>query len=183
MPHQVTIFSIRRFPRPAKIHPIRPIRVPFSYTSNQSMKNIITILLLTFSIQIGLSQACGTYRINYVGKVINNTAEIQSIKLPTVRFLHGFDEPAFVEIDFDNGKIDKELFSPLTSALYDDPNRYLELYRNKRDSLPVVFGVKKNDKEQEITIEIPWENIELKRIEDEEFGYLFQLNLKEIKIE
>ena len=74
--------------------------------------------------------------------------------------------------------------SHLTSNLYKSPKRYLEIYQNNLKSIPVVLSIKKKDlpKKEDIKIEIPWEEVEITRVDDKKFGNLFQIDLKKIKI-
>ncbi len=144
------------------------------------------MLILT---QLGFSQSCGIYRIIYVGEIQSESLEISTIKLPRIELLHGYEkfksEYAFVEINLEKRKFKLELTSHLTSDLYDNPIRYWEMYKNKRKSIPIILSIKNKtlNKIKEIIIEIPWEEVEISKVNEEEFGNFFQINLKEIKIQ
>jgi len=146
------------------------------------------MLVAGLTIQIGYGQACGIYRIKYTAFIqSNNNAEVVQVKLPSISFLHGYEktgsERAFIVSDVVKNKIEVEIRSPLTSYLSNDASIYLELYREKNEALPIILIVLKENIRQELTITLSWDQIEMKKIEDDRFGNLFELNLNEIKVE
>jgi hypothetical protein len=151
------------------------------------MKSLIAIFLLMITAQMGFGQACGIYRVKYVGEIVSENVEIIKVKLPTIPFLHekkGSDlESKFVELKTNGNHIEKEVSSHITSKLYSKADTYLKLYQSKREKLPIKFVILEEGKETEITIELYWDEIEIREIEDEGFGRLFEINLKEIKVE
>lgn len=74
-------------------------------------------------IHTSFSQACGIYRIKYVGKIESKTHKIKKIKLPSIMFLHNAvdrnENVAFIEVDINGDEINKETASHLTSHLSD----------------------------------------------------------------
>ncbi|GAA3642775.1 hypothetical protein [Flavivirga jejuensis] len=150
------------------------------------MKRIFILLVLSLSIQYSFGQACGIYRIKYVGKINSESIKIEKIKLPTIEFLHGLEEEnsekGFIEIKPIENRIDIKLGSHLTSHLYKKSESLFKLYKAKRENIPIVITVIKNGKNKEIRIELTWDNIQISKIDDDKFGNLFELNLNEINI-
>lgn len=138
------------------------------------------------SIQTVYSQACGIYRIKYVGQIKSNELEVTSIKLPTTMYLHGLEKRkskrAFFEYSLENDSINIEMHSHLSCHIHGNPNLYLELYLSKHKSLSIILVGRKNDEEIEIPIELEWKNIKMTKIEDDGFGYLMEINLSKIEI-
>ncbi len=150
------------------------------------MKRIFILLILSLTIQYSFGQACGIYRIKYVGKINSESIKIEKIKLPTIEFLHGLEEEnsekGFIEIKPIENGIDIELASHLTSHLYGKSENLLKLYKEKKENIPIVITVIENGKTKEIRIELTWNNIQISKLDDDKFGNLFELNLKEINI-
>lgn len=150
-------------------------------------KYIFTILTLIIFIHTSFSQACGIYRIKYVGKIESKTHKIEKIKLPSIMFLHNVidrnENGGFIEVEINGDKINKEIVSHLTSHLYDNSNKLIEFYNSSRDNILIVFIVSENGNDKEISKELNWDDIEIKIVEDEGFGNLFELNLKEVKLD
>lgn len=121
-------------------------------------KNIFTILTLMLFIHTSFSQACGIYRIKYVGKIEFKTHKIEKIKLPSIMFLHNVvdrnENVAFIEVDINEDNINKEISSHLTSHLYDNSNKLLEFYKNSRDNLLIVFTINEDGNYREIFKEL-----------------------------
>ena len=150
------------------------------------MKRIFILLILSLTIQSSFGQACGIYRINYVGNIKSESLKIEKVKLPTIEFLHGLEnensEKGFIEIESIANGIDIELSSHLTSHLYEKAENLLKLYKTKRKNIPLFITVIDNGKKREIKIELNWNDVQIKKLEDEKFGNLFELNLNEINI-
>ncbi|WP_298425524.1 hypothetical protein [uncultured Kordia sp.] len=150
------------------------------------MKRIFILLILSLTIQYSFGQACGIYRIKYVGKINSESIKIEKIKLPTIEFLHGLEEEnserGFIEIKPIENEIDIELASHLTSHLYGKSENLLKLYKEKKENIPIVITVIENGKTKEIRIELTWNNIQISKLDNDKFGNLFELNLKEINI-
>ena len=150
------------------------------------MKRIFILLILSFTIQSSFGQACGIYRIKYIGKIDSASIRIEKIYLPTIEFLHGLEEEnlekGFIEINPIENGIDIELGSHLTSHLYDKSENLLKLYKTKRENIPIIITVIEKGKNKEIRVELTWDNIQISKLEDDKFGNLFELNLNEINI-
>tara|TARA_R100000935_G_C2708216_1_gene113009 strand:- start:95 stop:550 length:456 start_codon:yes stop_codon:yes gene_type:complete len=148
------------------------------------LRNLILILILAFSAQKISAQACGIYRINYVGEFVTQTESIKKIKLPTIMYLHNLEkedsELAFVETDLIEGKIDAKIRSQLTSHLYSKAEYLKEFYKSKRKGFPIILFLKNNGKTTEKIIEISWDKAELKMVDDDGFGDLFQIDLGKV---
>ena len=150
------------------------------------MNRIFILLILSLTIQSSFGQACGIYRIKYVGNIKSESLKIEKIKLPTIEFLHGLEErnsgKGFIEIKLSENKIDIEIGSHLTSHLYEEAESLLKLYKTKRVNIPIFITVIENGKNKEIQIELTWNDVKIKKLEDQKFGNLFELNLNEINI-
>ncbi len=151
------------------------------------MKRIFILLILSLTIQYSFGQACGIYRIKYVGKIKSESLKIEKVKLPTIEFLHGLEneytEKSFIEIELNNYQIDSELGSHLTSHLYGKAENLLTFYKTKRENIPLIIIVIENGTKREIRKELTWNNIEISKLEDDKFGNLFELNLNEINVD
>ena len=149
------------------------------------MRRVFIPLIFSFMIQCSFGQACGIYRIKYIGNIKSESLQVENVKLPTIEYLHGLEEEnsekAFVEIKPIDNEIDIELVSGLTSHLY-DLEGLLKFYKAKRNSIPVMILVTQNGQNKEIRIDLTWNNIQIKGQKDEKFGNLFELNLNEIRI-
>ena len=149
------------------------------------MKKTIILILLSLSIQYSFGQACGKYRLKYIGEINVDSAEIISIELPTTMYLQGIEEKnsdyAFIEVEPKNKKIDFEVYSHLTSVFTKKEN-LLRVYEKETDVIPIIIRIKRNGKIIEIIKEIVWKDVEMKVVEDDKFGTLFELNLREIEI-
>ncbi len=148
------------------------------------MRILSAVIVLCLATQISFGQACGKYFLKYVGTIKCDSIEVKSIKLPTIMFLHGLrkqkSDYAFIEINPNDNQIECCISSHLTSV-FTDEFFLLELYKRKRPSLPIIITL--NNEEKEITKEISWENIKMRKIEDDKYGIFFELDLKEIVIE
>tara|TARA_A100000171_G_C2022905_1_gene91976 strand:- start:96 stop:551 length:456 start_codon:yes stop_codon:yes gene_type:complete len=151
------------------------------------MKRLFILTILFLTIQYSFGQSCGIYRINYVGSIKSEALKIEKIKVPTIMFLHGLEnensELGFSEIDLTTNDIDIQLRSNLTSNLYENAEDLLKLYKTKRENIPIIIVASKNGNKKEIRKELTWNDIQIHKISDEEFGNLFELNLNQISIE
>lgn len=147
------------------------------------MKRIFIIIILNLIVQSSFGQACGKYRLKYVGEISADSFDIKTVKLPTTMYLHGFEklnsEMSFIEISPKENTIDITTYSHLTSV-FTEKEALLKLYKNKTSSIPIIITIIKEGKEQKVIKEISWNNIEMKTIEDDKFGTLFEINLKTI---
>lgn len=138
------------------------------------------------AIQHSFAQACGIYRIKYVGQVINEDIDILRAKLPTISFLHGKegDNIAFANTEsfLKNNTIECEVSSPMTSTLFDRGSSYKKFYTSISPNISIIFVVRTKEGKQEIIHKIPWEEINIHRISDPGFGGLFEVNLGKIDL-
>jgi len=150
------------------------------------MKRIIALIILMLTIQYSFGQACGVYRIKYVGNIESKSLKVEKIKLPTIEYLHGLEgessEKGYVEIDLESNGIEIQLGSHLTSHLYDKPESLLKLYMEKRENIPIIITAIENGISREIEMEINWSDIQITKLEDENFGNFFKLDLKRINL-
>ncbi len=149
------------------------------------MKNLVIILVLTLTSHFSSGQACGIYRIRYVGALTSGTHSLLSIQLPATFYLHRFEneksELSFVSTKLIDGKFNLELKSHLTTP-YSDKKALIEFYKSKSRSLKIGVTVLDNGIKKDIFLEVKWEDILVSIIEDEKFGTLFEFRLKEIAI-
>jgi len=147
------------------------------------MRTLITLLILISSAQITFGQACGKYRINYVGEIVSESINVIKIKLPSTFYLHSnrLEEKKldFFEIELENDKFNIEIYSHLTS-IYSSIERLKAVYQSKREGIPITLISENNGVIEETKTEISWEDIDIKIIDDDGFGTLFQLDLGEI---
>ncbi len=150
------------------------------------MKRIFILLILSLTIQNSFGQACGIYRIKYIGNIKSESLKVEKIKLPTIQFLHGLEdensEIGFIEIAPIANEIDVELGSHLISHLYSESEYLLKFYKSNRENIPIIIITKKNGLLQEIRREVSWDNIQITVLKDDNFGKIFELNLSEIEI-
>jgi hypothetical protein len=150
------------------------------------MKQILTVILFTLSVQLANGQACGIYRIKYVGIVTSQEKQIVGVCVPTTMFLEGFEKRnsklSFIDDSLSvNGSYDIEISSHITTP-YSNTTHLLDLYKKKSKKfiLKVLFLERKVLKEK--FIEIDWQDIVVSIIEDDKFGTLFKFNIKELLI-
>jgi len=150
------------------------------------MKRVFILLILSFTIQYSFGQACGIYSVKYVGNIKSESLKVKKIKFPTIEFLHGLEENnserGFIEIKPFVNEINIEIGSHLTSQLFEKAENLLKFYKAKRENIPILVTVIENGKNKEIQIELAWKDIQIKKLEDENFGSLFELNLNEINV-
>lgn len=150
------------------------------------MRRLLILMVLSLAFQYSFGQACGLYRIKYVGKVKSDSLQIENIKLPSIQFLHGLEDEkselgSYTSIP-NTGEIDVEIGSHTTSHLYDKSEDLLNFYRRNREGIPIVITVIKLGKSEEIRVDLTWDNIQINKLEDQSFGNLFELNLNVINI-
>ncbi|WP_157814148.1 hypothetical protein [Olleya sp. Bg11-27] len=121
-----------------------------------------------------------------MGNIKAKALKIETIKLPTIAFLHGLEEEnsdrGSIEIVQNTNNIAIELPSPLTSHLYSKAENLINLYKLNRQNIPIVITVIANGKSKKIRIELSWDTIQINKLEDDHFGNLFEVNLNEITI-
>ena len=152
----------------------------------EPFKSFFVLVIVLAACGTASGQACGKYRLKYIGHISPNDYQVIQIKLPTTRLLHGYvteDDPsAFITLDNqENDSINFQIASHLTSELYGNPNRYLELYRKVRIVFPLKLVIRTSNREKEKTIHIPWDKVVFNSIDDEGLGNLIQMDLGEIE--
>jgi hypothetical protein len=149
------------------------------------MKRLTIVTLLYLAPQFAFAQACGIYRIEYVGNVTSKTDEIIKVYLPTTMFLHAIEKEtsrlAFVDTKLENGSFKIEISSHLTTP-YDDIDALLEYYMKQSGKFKMKVSYLVNNSLTKESIEIDWKNIGVTIVEDGEFGTLFRFNLGDISI-
>lgn len=147
------------------------------------MKNLILILLFIFSARTSFGQACGIYRINYVGQIVSNSNNIIKIKLPNTFYLHSKETEDskldFLTSELDEGNFNIEIRSHLTS-IYSNSQKLKETYKSKRSSIPIILILENNGQLTEKIIIIDWNQVEISIINDEKLGNLFKVDLGKI---
>ena len=149
------------------------------------MKQLLTLTLLFFAYQFAHGQACGIYRIKYVGNIISTDKQIEKVYLPNTMLLHLVEkeksEKAFVETTLTNGAFKIEICSHLTTP-FNSIEQLISFYKKQSDKLKMKVSYLENDLLKEKNIEIDWDKIEVSIIEDEKFGTLFKFSFKDITI-
>jgi hypothetical protein len=89
------------------------------------MKRLLIMTLFCLASQFSYGQACGIYRIEYVGNIAPTDRGNVKIYLPTTMFLHGVEkeksEIAFIDTTLTNSLFKIEIGSHLTTS-YSDIN-------------------------------------------------------------
>lgn len=149
------------------------------------MKRLLALILFYLAFQSAFGQACGIYRIEYVGNIAATSKKIVKVYLPTTMFLHGVEkeksERAYRETTLKNGWFKIEISSHLTTP-YSDINKLLSFYKNQSDKFMMKVSYSENNSLKERTIGYDWNKIEVSVIEDGSFGTLFRFVLKDISI-
>lgn len=151
------------------------------------MKKLVCLIFVLLTTQNSFAQACGVYSINYIGKISSDfTFTVEKIKLPTIFYLGDFDEENsekdFIEITLLTDEINIKLSSPLTSYLFKEADDLLKFYKKNHSKIPITIIGIQNGHRKEVTIELTWDDIQMRKINHDDFGNLFELNLNEILI-
>ncbi len=149
------------------------------------MKRLLVLTIFYLVSQLAYGQACGIYRIEYVGNTGTTSKKITKVFLPNTMFLHGFEtensEQAFVETTLTNGAFNIKIGSHLTTP-YNDLNQLLSFYKEKSDKFRMKVSYLENGSLKEMKLEMDWNKIEVSIIEDGGFGTLFRFRLNDISI-
>jgi hypothetical protein len=149
------------------------------------MKRLLILTFFILSVHFMFGQACGIYRIEYVGDFASINKEIVTVYLPTTMFLHGLENEksdlAFVDTNLTEGLLQIEIRSHLTIP-YNNIDQLISFYRSQSDMFPMKISYIENGAVKETKIEIDWKKIEVTIIEDGKFGTLFRFKIKEISI-
>ncbi len=129
------------------------------------MKLILAIILVGINVQMSFGQACGVYKLKYIGEIHeNNNLVLTKIKLPTTAFLHGLEkeesERSFQIYELKNKKIDYLMYSHLSCHVTSTADWLFEFYKTNIEDIPIILiGVSTENKEVEIKINISFDQI------------------------
>lgn len=149
------------------------------------MKRLLMLTFFYLTCHVAFGQACGIYRIEYVGTISSNSNEVVRVYLPNTVLLHGLKnekfERSFIDTNLTNGNFSVKIGSHLTTP-YNKVDHLLSFYKAKLDKFKMKVSYKEDNLIKEKVLEIDWNNIEVSIIDDGKFGTLFRFNLKEIRI-
>jgi hypothetical protein len=149
------------------------------------MKRILSMTLFYLASQFSYGQACGIYRIEYVGNIAATNKEFVKVSFPSIKFLHGVEkensELAFINTTLTNSLFKVEICSDLTTP-YTNINKLLSFYRKQSDKFKMKISYLENGSLKDAKIAIEWDKIEVSVVEDGKFGTLFRFTLKDISI-
>lgn len=131
---------------------------------NNIMRILLAILFFSFSLQMSFGQACGIYKLKYVGEITSDSLTLVEVKLPTTAFLHGLEEKnadnAFRKFEISINTFDILTFSHLSCHVTASPKQLIEMYHKNRKYIPVIMVLVNLENFQvEKTINIPMEKI------------------------
>jgi hypothetical protein len=86
----------------------------------------------------------------------------------------------FAQVEPIGNKIELQLSSEFLTS-YLDAQMLKQIYKSRSETLPIKLLLSKKGIIEERMIDLDWNSIEIKKIEDTSVG-LFEINLKEIKI-
>jgi hypothetical protein len=149
------------------------------------MKRLITLLTLSLFANLAFGQACGIYRIKYIGSVVSTEYRVVKIHLPTTMYLHGLQKKntkfAFIDTTLVEGTFQIEIGSHLTTP-YNDTTQLLTFYKTQNKKFKLKVTYLDNQILKEKFLEIDWDNIKISIIKDNQFGTLFEFNLGILKL-
>jgi len=149
------------------------------------MKRLLIVILFYWISQSVYGQACGIYRIEYVGNISSTVREVEKVYLPTTMFLHKVEDDkskkAFIDTTLTNGLFRLQIASHLTTP-YNNVDQLLSYFKTQSDKFIMKVSYWENSSLKEATIEIDWNKIAISIIEDGKFGTLFKFTLKSISI-
>lgn len=149
------------------------------------MKRLLTLTLFYLTCQFAYGQACGIYRIEYVGNIVTTDKKIVKVYLPTTMLLHGVkkekSERAFIDTTLKNGAFKIEIGSHLTTP-YNSIDQLISFYKQQSHKFKLKISYLENGLSKEKTIEIDWDKIEVSIIKDGNFGTLFIFSFKDLVV-
>lgn len=149
------------------------------------MKRLLILTLLYLTSQFSYGQACGIYRIEYVGNITATNKRDVKVYLPTTMLLHRVEKEkskrAFIDTAFTNGPFKIEIGSHLTTP-YNNIDQLLSFYKKQSEKFKIKVSYSENNSLRERIIGIDWNKIEVSIIEDGKFGTLFRFAFKDISI-
>jgi len=149
------------------------------------MKRLLILTLFYLASHFAYGQACGIYRIEYVGNIEPTSRQIVKVYLPTTMFLHGIEKEkskrAFIDTTLKNSVFKFEIVSHMTTP-YNDITQLISFYKKQSNKFKMKISYLENGSLKETKIEIDWNKIEVSVVEDGKFGTLFRFRLKDIII-
>lgn len=129
------------------------------------LKSILSFIFIICLTQTIKSQACGVYKLKYVGKIKSKETSKIKIKLPNTFFYHAYSEKINVEeywsfnfFTIKNEKIDFTIISHLGS-LYTS-KKLIELYKKSRDFIPIlIISINEKGKEERFIKKISYDQL------------------------
>ncbi len=147
------------------------------------MKKLFAFLIFTLLLHSAFGQACGIYRIRYIGFVTSEKGTISSIEFPTTQFLSGLEkissESAFVEAQLYDREFELDIKSHLGTP-YSDVESLMKFYKSKSPVFKMKAVVYDGSVKQELIVDINWNEIEVTLIDDGNPGAMFEFRFKEI---
>ncbi len=106
------------------------------------MKTLLTVIIIIYSIQTSIAQACGVYELKYIGSIESDSKTELKIRLPTTFFFHASDKKnkmlsSSYNHKLTGSKIESTITSHLTSIYTSD--QLIKLYKSNRDFIPILI--------------------------------------------
>ncbi len=152
------------------------------------MKKLFLLFSLLLFSHLAFAQSSGRYLLKYTGKITANDFKILYIKLPSTSFLHGASDKSsefnFIDTNLKKGKFELDVISSMTSHLYNSAEKYLDLYKQKHEvfELHLIVKLEGKEKEEEQVIDIEWDKVEIKKVEEPNKKSYLLIDLKEVKL-
>ncbi|MCP4460246.1 MAG: hypothetical protein GY816_19815 [Cytophagales bacterium] len=144
------------------------------------MKQLLFLTFFYLSFLSSFGQACGKYRIKYLG-TIQSEIRVKKVKLLSIFFRHGVGEK-MIELLPEGKVFEIDLLSHLTSHHFSEPYDLLEFNKQHAGYFPITLTIIEAGQERNIRVKPSWDDIEITLKEDEGFGNLFEINLGELGI-
>ena len=128
------------------------------------MKTLLSSLLLITSIQLSLGQACGNYKVKYMGKINSTSLQFIKIKLPVTDYLRGqfglSKKRALREYELTNHNFEIHTYSSSTCSVRSSGEYFIKEYKEKTKIFPVILVyLDKNGRLKNKSLFIPFEKI------------------------
>lgn len=150
------------------------------------MKNLFTFLVFTFLLQSAFGQACGVYRIRYIGKITSEKGTVSSLEFPTTRYLCGLEkvdsQSAFLETIPIGDEFELDIKSHL-GTLYSSEESLIAFYKSKSPTFKMkVWLYNGSTTKEEIVLDIDWNEIEVTLFNYDGLGPMFEFRFQKIVI-
>lgn len=149
------------------------------------MKRFLIFILFFLAYQFAYGQACGIYRIEYVGNIISTDKQIAKVYLPTTMLLHGVEneksESAFISTTLTNGTFNIKISSHLTTP-YNSIDQIISFYKQQSEKFILKVSYLENDSFKEKNIEIEWDKVAVSIVDDGKFGTLFRFSFTDLTL-